>query len=201
MGTVIDLAARRQARDHRGAGRPGRGPPARFSFDVTSPFTYLAAERVERAFPGAQWRAVVPPQPRWGAEDRRAERRAEALRMPLVWPDARLGDGRRAHRVAAHAAERGCAPAFVIAAGRLAYCGGFDLDDPSVLAEAAVAAGLALAPALAAAEDRRHDQGLGAAATRLRAAGAVELPVVEVGAAVFAGEERLAEAAAVAGAG
>ncbi len=52
-------------------------------------------------------------------------------------------------RVASLAAERGRGAAFVLAAGRLAFCGGFDLDDPEILAEAAAAAGLALDECLA----------------------------------------------------
>ena len=61
-------------------------------------------------------------------------------------------------RVAAlAAAEGGHAAPFVLAASRLAFCGGFDLDDPEVLAEAAAAAGLELPEVLAAAGDRSRD--------------------------------------------
>ena len=45
-------------------------------------------------------------------------------------------------RAASYAAEQGRGAAFVLAAGRLAFCGGFDLDDPELLAEAAAAAGI-----------------------------------------------------------
>jgi len=47
-------------------------------------------------------------------------------------------------RAAVHACDVDRGPAFVLAATRLAFCGGFDLDDPEVLAEAAAAAGLEL---------------------------------------------------------
>ena len=50
-------------------------------------------------------------------------------------------DGRQAMRVAALAAEQDRAAPFVLAAGRLAFCGGYDLDDPETIAEAAAAAG------------------------------------------------------------
>ena len=45
-------------------------------------------------------------------------------------------------RAAHYASEQGRGAAFVLAAGRLAFCGGFDLDDPELLAEAAAAAGI-----------------------------------------------------------
>ena len=54
MGDVINLAERRDARRSRGA--PVRGPRrAEFFFDLSSPFTYLAAERVDRAFDAVAW--------------------------------------------------------------------------------------------------------------------------------------------------
>ena len=93
------------------------------------------------------------PDPRDAAARAAAERRAAALRLPLVWPERWPGSGSGAMRVAALAAERGRAAPFVLAAGRLAFCGGYDLDDPEVLAEAAAAAGLALDDALRAAGD------------------------------------------------
>ena len=69
------------------------------------------------------------------------EERADELQLPLVWPEAQPAPGRSAMRVAALAAERGRAAEFVLAASRLAFCGGYDVDDPEILAEAAAAAG------------------------------------------------------------
>jgi 2-hydroxychromene-2-carboxylate isomerase len=98
------------------------------------------------------------------------------------------------------AADRDLAAPFVLAAGRLAYCGGYDLDDPETIAEAAAAAGLGLEETLAAAGDQGRDGPLEAAARRLLAGGADHLPVLQVGRVLFAGEHRVAEAAASAGA-
>ena len=70
--------------------------------------------------------------------------------------------GQAAMRVAAMASERGMAAPFVLAAGRLAFCGGYDLDDPEVIAEAAAAAALALDEALVAAAQIRRDGADGA---------------------------------------
>jgi 2-hydroxychromene-2-carboxylate isomerase len=196
MGTLIDLASRRAARAERGAAAALRGVAVVFSFDTASPYTYLAAERVDRMFPAAAWEPVCPRELVGVEELAQAEQRARALRMPLVWPDAWRADGRRVRRVAAFAATVDRAPAFVVAAGRLAFAGGFDLDDPAVLCDAAAAAGLPVDAALDAAEDLRYDDALAAAARRLHAAGARELPLLEVGGRRFEGEARLAEAMA-----
>src|SRR5918994_378836 len=68
-----------------------------------------------------------------------ASARASVLRLPLVWPEG-TSSARAAMRVASLACERGRGGAFVLAASRLAFCGGFELDDPEVLAEAAAPA-------------------------------------------------------------
>jgi 2-hydroxychromene-2-carboxylate isomerase len=199
VGELISLDDRRATR----TSRPGRGVSAgsrhvrsaeqvRFCFDLASPWTYLAAERVERIFGGLHWHPIAGNFP----IDRHAvESRARELRMPLVWPEQH-GAGRAALRVAALAAERGCAAAFVIAAGRLAFCGGYDLDDPEILAEAAAVAGLGLQDALTAAGDRERDAALERDAGLLAARSADHLPVLSVGGRLFCGEGRIPEAAA-----
>ena len=73
------------------------------------------------------------------------------MRLPLVWPEPFSDGGARARRAASFACELGAGAAFALAAGRLAYCGGYDLDDPEMLAEAAAAAGVPLTPCLEAA--------------------------------------------------
>jgi 2-hydroxychromene-2-carboxylate isomerase len=200
LGELISLAARRAARA--GTGTPPVRPRVSFYFDLLSPWTYLAAERVERQFVGVRWRPVVPDAlaPEESDEDARlaVELRAEQLRMPLVWPDAWPSTGRSALRVASLAAQHGRAAPFVLAASRLAFCGGYDLDDPEALAEAAAAAGLGLDESLKAAGDLRRDGALERAGLRLLAQGADELPVFVVGHVLFCGERRLGEAAAMA---
>jgi 2-hydroxychromene-2-carboxylate isomerase len=86
----------------------------------------------------------------------------------------------------------------VLAAGRLAFCGGFDLDDPEILFEAAAAAGLALEDCLQAAGDRRRDGKIEAAGRRLLAVGADRLPALRVGRSLYWGEHRVADAAGAA---
>ena len=217
MGDVIPLTRRRSsalpsttravARDALRA--PRVHPRVTFYFDLISPWTYLAAERAERLFAGGRWRPAMgeallggrsAPDPRDERERAAAERRAVELRLPLVWPEGWPDSGRGAMRVASLAAERGRAAPFVLAASRLAFCGGYELDDPEVIAEAAAAAGLPLRDALAAAGELCRDGGMERAALRLLRLGADELPVTVVGRQIFAGESRLAEAAAAAAA-
>src|SRR4051794_7172811 len=210
MGDVISLAKLRAAKAESAAGRPvstGRGPRVTFFFDLVSPWTYLAAERADRLFAADRWRPAIgdaiaggrtAPDPRDEVERRAAERRAEALRLPLVWPEGWPLSGRAAMRAAGLAAERGRAAPFVLAASRLAFCGGFELDDPEVIAEAAAAAGLALDEALRAAGDVRRDGPMERTALALLRRGADALPAVTVGRQQFAGEGHVAEAAAAA---
>jgi 2-hydroxychromene-2-carboxylate isomerase len=181
---------------------------AEFLFDLACPFTYLAAERVERAFPGVRWTPASATALRYGSlatePDRlaavrdAAEARATVLRLPLSWPETYPADVPAAMRVAMHASAAGRGAAFVLAAGRLAFCGGFDLDDPEILAEAAAAAGLALDDCLRAAGDKRRDGAIEAAGRRLLAAGADRLPALRIGRTLVYGEEHIADAAATA---
>ena len=207
MGEVIRLAERRQARRERAQQRPA-SLRAEFLFDLVCPFTYLAAERVERAFDDVTWTPASVTALRRGslagdeaalaAVRAAAEERAAAVRLPLVWPENWPAEVPAAMRVAAHAAETGRGAAFVLAAGRLAFCGGFDLDDPEILAEAAAAAGLGLDACLHAAGDRGRDGKIEAAGRRLLAVGADRLPALRIGRALYWGETQVTDAAAAA---
>jgi 2-hydroxychromene-2-carboxylate isomerase len=198
MGELISLAERRAARAE--AHAPPARPRVSFFFDLASPWTYLAAERVDRRFAEVRWQPAIG-EALPGARDlasrrRAAEQRADELQLPLVWPEALPAAGRSAMRVAALAAEHGRSAEFVLAASRLAFCGGYDIDDPGILAEAAAAADLGLDECLRAAGELRRDGPMEQAALRLLAQGADELPVLVVGRSLFCGEHRLPEAAA-----
>jgi 2-hydroxychromene-2-carboxylate isomerase len=92
-------------------------------FDLADPFSYLAAERVERAFDAVTWSPAVQPAPAGPRARlevllrRQAEDRAFRLRMPLVWPDRFPSGVPAAMRVATLASECGRGAAFVHAAG------------------------------------------------------------------------------------
>jgi 2-hydroxychromene-2-carboxylate isomerase len=198
MGELIFLQDRRADRS-----RPGRSAIPAFFFDVCCPFSYLAAERVERMLGEVEW--VPVSSMRFGEGDRHlpeavravAELRAAELRLPLVWPDRSPLCVPGLLRAAAHAAQIGSGAQFALAAMRLAFCGGFDLEDPEILAEAAAAAGISLEECFAAISDPSLDGSLHATARGLQARGVAELPAIRVGSHLFAGERRLAEAAAL----
>ena len=207
MGELIMLAERRAARRTR---TPRAHGPFRveFLFDLCCPFSYLAAERVERAFDDVVWTPASTEALSCGAPDDEpealeqvrdvAERRAAELRLPLVWPERYPTPVPAAMRAAAYASERGRGAPFVLAAGRLAFCGGFDLEDPEILAEAAAAAGIGMDGCLRAVGEIRRDGAIEAVGRRLLAVGADRLPALRVGQSLFSGEHRVAEAAAAA---
>src|SRR5207302_3844959 len=122
---------------------------------------------------------------------------AVALRLPVGWPDRFPEDTPGALRAAAHAVEIGAGARFALAASRLHFCGGFDLEDPEILAEAAATAGIGLDDCLAAARDARLDLVPRATARGLAARGLGRLPVLRAGRCWFAGERALGEARAL----
>jgi 2-hydroxychromene-2-carboxylate isomerase len=196
MGDLIDLQLRRT--------RLAQAicPEPVYYFDVTSPMSYLAAELVERSLGQIDWVAVQGSALRDagaiddGQNHLGAELQARALRLPLIWPEPFSDGGRRARRAASFACELGAGAAFALAAGRLAYCGGFDLDDPETLAEAAAAAGVPLAPCLDAAGETWRDDELRELGRMLWSLGVSDLPVISVGQHWFRGVAGLMTAGA-----
>ena len=174
-----------------------------FFFDIGDPFSYLAAERVERILGDVEW--VPVDRFALGATRLRgralaslrasAQERADALRLPLVWPDRFPVATPCALRAAELACELGSGPTFALALSRLAFCGGFDLDDPEVLAEAAAAAGVPLGACLDAAGETWRDDELRERCAMLRAAGIDSAPAFCVGGRWLQGEAGLADAA------
>lgn len=197
MAEVIQLTKDRRSRST--SASHGYGS-ATFYFDLASPHAYLAAERVERRLGGACWQpAVLLSGAQAEMEDvaratEIAMRRARELRMPLVWPERFPAAVPGAMRVAMFAAEQGCGAAFAIAAGRLAFCGGFDIEDADMLAEAAAAAGLEVRDALAAARAMDRDEEIVAAGRAVWAGGGAELPALRHEGRLFCGEPQIATA-------
>jgi 2-hydroxychromene-2-carboxylate isomerase len=190
MAEVIQLTQRRPERAVLEA--PSTAPTTLY-FDLASPYTYLVAERLERRVGSAVWRPAVLPSPLPRGEEMVAEaqRRAHALRMPLVWPERFPSRVPTAMRVATYANEQGCGSAFAIAAGRLAFCGGFDIEDPEILGEAAAAASLDVDGALTAARDPRRDHQIGMAGRAVGHAGGTTLPALEHERRIYCGEPHI----------
>jgi predicted DsbA family dithiol-disulfide isomerase len=221
MGVVIELKDQLADRS-----RPRAATRGAFFYDVGCPFCYILAERIERELGHVDWVPVpavalddragwtrfaatrvlaerqfeatrVLAERQFEATRVLAERQARALRLPLVWPDEPAVALPVAMRAATYAGEQGAGPRFALAAVRLAFCGGFDLDDPETLGIAAVAAGIPVAGCLAAAEDARRDAALSATARGLRSHGMRRLPVIRLGRRWFQGPRALEQAAAV----
>ena len=193
MGVVIELKDQLADRS-----RPRGSSRAAFFFDLACPFSYLVAERVERILGEVEW--IPAPAvgldggARWArfeATSALAEREARASRLPLVWPDGFPANSRHGLRAAAWAAEEGAGAGFALAASRLAFCGGFDLEDPDILAVAASAGGLSPDECLAAARDPSRDRVLWATARGLHARGMRRLPVIRLGGHWLEGERVL----------
>jgi 2-hydroxychromene-2-carboxylate isomerase len=197
MAEVIQLTPRRLREP---VDEPPPTAPATFYFDLAGPGAYLVAERVERHFDDVHWQAAVP----WRAAPlvgealahriATAERQAAELRMPLVWPERFPAPVPAAMRVATYAAAEGRGGAFAIAAGRLAFCGGFDVEDPDIIAEAAAAAGLDIDEAARAAREARRDDLVAAAGRALWAEGCRMLPALRTEGRLYGGEERIVAA-------
>lgn len=210
MGQVIYLNERRTERS-----RAHVVTQPLFFFDVSCPLSYLTAERIERKLGEVEWVPVDGASLRTATAARhvalnpgdldaelhglrtRAASCARALRLPLVWPDRFPGAARCAQRASAFACEIGAGAAFALAASRLAFCGGFDLEDPETLAEAAAAAGVPLEECLSAAGEAWRDEELEANAELLRAHGISELPAIRIGDEWFEGEAGLLAAGAL----
>ncbi len=168
-----------------------------FFFDLACPFSYLAAERVERLLGHVEW----VPVPSWAGSDpesvrSRAQVLARAARLPLVLPEEFPAPVPGAMRAAAYAAEIGAGARFALAALRLAFCGGFDLEKSSVLSDVAGAAGISPRECVAAASEEWRDEDLTEKASALSSRGVSELPVIGVDGHWFHGVGGLSEAAA-----
>src|SRR3954449_7460112 len=123
MGEVIALDAGRRRR-HQGS-RPARARArATLYFDLVSPATYLAAERVNSLFPQLDWRPALRDALHGGdpiadaaareRDELAASQRASVLRLPLVWPKG-TSNARAGMRVASFACEGGAGGGIVCA--------------------------------------------------------------------------------------
>lgn len=197
MGDLISLSARiadrsRTPRTHDGAA---------FFYAPGCPISYLVAERAERILGEVDWIPVLP----LGRADARllAEARAEALamRLPLQVPENPLADPRPLTRAACLAGEHGAGARFGLAAARLIFCGGYEIDDPRVIADAADVAGLSSRDARRASVDDRFDLALQATAAGLGRRSLASTPVIRVGQRWFEGVKALPGAAIAAAIG
>ncbi len=182
---------------------------ARFYFDVSSPYAYLAAHRVDDVIPGdVEWCPIAfgpllvaigkvpwsltPDEVEPGrreCERRAAERGLPPIRWPEGWPaESYSVDGPRAVLAAKR---RGEERRMALALYEQAFVHGRRMDDPTTIADAARVAGLdGVDDELAEVKDE-----LRAATDDARGRGVTGIPTVEVGGELFWGDDRLEEAA------
>ena len=175
--------------------RPG------FFFDLACPFSYIAADRIERLLGDVEWvpvpgAALRDEQPDLEETKSRAEELARAARLPLIWPEHFPAAVPGAMRAASYASENGAGARFALAAGRLAFAGGFDLERTSVLEDVAGAAFLPRDEVRAAAAETWRDEELSSMAELLLAEGMTQLPVVNIGGQWFQGADAVSQAVA-----
>lgn len=192
-------------------------PDTAFYFDLSSPWAYLAAERVIQTLPfPAEWQPVLarelPGAETFEAFRCQAEsdifreevaRRAGALGLqPLRWPEPFPFDGTVAMRAATYAKSIGRAVPFALAAFRQAFAGGHDLAERDYVLIAASACEMHPAAVLRAIETRSVIDRLAETTARAASDGVGDVPAVRVGERVFVGERCPEEATAyVEGAG
>jgi 2-hydroxychromene-2-carboxylate isomerase len=188
--------------------------PARpvFYYDFSSPYSYLAAERVNSVLPEPPvWRPIsfgfllrhsgrtpwsLGPGREGGmrdVEERAAERGLPPVRWPEGWPQESYSLAPL--RAAVFAAQSGRLEAFSLAAFRQAFAAGRRLDDLDNVVLAAAACELHPRALLKGIETESVKSGLRDATEAAIERGVVGIPTVEVGEELFWGDDRLEEAA------
>jgi 2-hydroxychromene-2-carboxylate isomerase len=184
--------------------------PPTFYFGAMSPYSWLAAERIEPLMPQARWRGVLAGvvfaahgRTSWGLTDRRAEglaeceARAESYGLgPLVWPARWPTSDLQVSRGMLVAERDGLLRPFALAAMRMSFLEGADLQEHEVVLEAGRRSGVdpgRLAEGLA--EDAIKQE-LRELVDEALGAGVFGVPTVAVGGELFWGDDRLEEAAA-----
>ncbi len=187
-------------------------PDARsvFYFDLGSPYSYLAAERVNTVLPEVPvWQPVLlgaifkaRAYGSWSHTDERGpgmaevERRAREYGLPDIrWPDPWPGNTLIAMRAAMFAQQTGRAVAFALAAFRQAFAGGRDLSDVDNVLLAAAACELHPRAVLTGIEMKSVKDQLRAATDEAISRGVTGVPSIAVGHQVFWGDDSLEEAA------
>jgi 2-hydroxychromene-2-carboxylate isomerase len=192
------------------AGKTGSSEGPVFYFDLGSPYSYLAAERVHEVLPEPPvWQPILLGglfkhfgRRSWAGTGERAagivevERRARERGLPpLRWPDPWPGNTLFAMRVATFAAGIDRAAAFALAAFRQAFVAGRDLSVPDNVLIAAAACELHPKAVLAAAESAGTKAALREATEKAAEQGVKGVPSVLVGEEVFWGDDKLEDAA------
>jgi 2-hydroxychromene-2-carboxylate isomerase len=184
-------------------------PPPTFYFGAMSPYSWLAAERIERLLPEARWRGVLAGvvfaahgRTSWGLTENRAagladcEARAAARGLgPISWPREWPTSDLHAARAMVFADRRGLLKPFALAAMRLAFREGADLADRDVVLTAGSRVGIEEAELELALGSPLVKQELRDLNEEALAAGVFGVPSVLIAGELFWGDDRLEDAA------
>lgn len=188
-------------------------PDSAFYFDLASPLSYLAAERILHVFSNpptpVEWQPVrardLPAGETFEAFRCREEedvfrvgvaRRARELGLqPLRWPAEFPFDSTLAMRAATYAKSIGRTVPFAQAAFRQAFAGGRSLGEVDNVLIAAAACEMHPAAVLKGAELASVRAQLDAATVAAAQAGVSDVPAVRIGTRVFVGEDSIERAA------
>jgi 2-hydroxychromene-2-carboxylate isomerase len=190
--------------------------PAIFYYDFSSPYSYLAAERISGLFAEAgvdqpewqpisfghllqvtgrrPWSFLSEPDPEHLEE---IQRRAAERGLPeVVYPDGWPVDNYSLNpaRAAIYAKESGRVVSFSLACFRQVFAGGKDMSDVDNVLVAAAACELHPNAVLKGIETKSVKEKLRAATEQALAAGVEGIPTVAVGDRLFWGDDRLEEA-------
>jgi len=188
--------------------------PPTFFFDLSSPFAYLAAERIDDLLPGAEWRPIafgaligqigkrpwsLTPGTERDAMFAEIARRASERGLPeIVYPPGWPAESYSLMplRAALIAGKHGRMREFVRHAYRITFVEGRTLNDLATILEAVSAAGLDAREVAAAVERPDVKDRLRANTDAAIARGVAGVPTVEIGGELFWGDDRLEDAAA-----
>jgi 2-hydroxychromene-2-carboxylate isomerase len=184
-----------------------------FYFDLGSPYSYLAAERINALFDEPpEWQPILlgalfklHGRDSWsngpGREEgmREVERRAAEYGLPEIrWPEPWPGNTLTAMRAATFAKQIGKVVSFSLAGFRQAFAAGRDLSDPDNVMLAAAACELHPNALTKAVQTQSVKDALRDTTEQAAARGVIGVPTVVVGDQVFWGDDKLASAAAAA---
>jgi 2-hydroxychromene-2-carboxylate isomerase len=170
-----------------------------FTYDIGSPESYLAAERVTQAlgvvpeFEPVLASRLSPAPPAVVRADIERRARAQGL-QPIRWPEWPF-DSEPVMLAAAYARGIGKVVAFSLAAFRQAYAAGLDLSKPDGVIVAAAACEIHPRAVLRALESRAVEEALEESTQTAIAAGVRSVPAVRIGNEVSHGDQALAGAA------
>ena len=184
----------------------------RFYFGAMSPYSWFAAERIDRLLPEARWHGVFAGavfkqngRESWGLTDQRAAKIADCderaakhdlgpIKCPDPWPTNDLLVA-RAMTFCMRAEDDRLLRSFGLAAMRLTFLEGVDLGEAESVLEAGRRVGIDERELAEALQDQRIKDALRADTEAVVTAGVFGVPTVSVASELFWGDDRLEQAA------